>query len=519
MTGAREREATAARLLATTALEAAAPGTAVPEGAAPETAVPETSVPGASGDRAQLPAEVLDAARLHFLDACGVALAAAATGPVTGVSALAGRPERAGPCTVFGSAATAPAPLAALVNGALTHSLEYDDTHVASVMHGSAVLAPAALAAAQERAAVDGTGRVSGARMLLGYALGWETLIRIGLAAPGGIQAHGFQGSSAAGPFAAAVAAGVVHGVDPELLTHALGIAGSQAAGTFAFLRQGATVKAAQPGFAAQSGLLALDLARAGVTGPDGVFEGPTGFYALFAGDETGAERLADLARTTGSRWYLPEAAFKGYPCCHFIHPFVEALAQVLDSGVAAADVAEVHCAVPDGQLAVIAEPWAAKQSPARANDARWSLPYALAAQLVDGAVRADHFQGEVRPDLLRAARLVTAEPWTDSGYPEVFPARVRVRTTDGTWHEAAVADVRGSARRPFRPAEVVEKFLGNADLAGVPESAARAVVDELLGAADPDLGVLRGTVPAAEPRPGQPVADPTRAPEEDRHG
>lgn len=486
-------ETSAARLLATAVLEAAAPVT--------------------SDGPADLPPEVLNAARLHFLDACGVALAAAATGPVTGVSALAGRPERSGPCTVFGSGATAPAPLAALVNGTLTHSLEYDDTHVASVMHGSAVLAPAALAAAQERAALEGSGRVGGARMLRGYALGWETLIRIGLAAPGGIQAHGFQGSSAAGPFAAAVAAGVVHGVDPRTLTHALGIAGSQAAGTFAFLRQGATVKAAQPGFAAQSGLLALDLAQAGVTGPDGVFEGPTGFYALFAGDESGGRRLADLARTTGSDWYLPQAAFKGYPCCHFIHPFVEALAQVLDSGVSAEDIAEVHCAVPEGQLAVIAEPWAAKQSPKRANEARWSLPYALAAQLVDGDVRADHFQGEVREDLLRAARRVTAEAWTDSGYPEVFPARVRVRTTDGTVHEASVEDVRGSARRPFRSEEVVAKFLGNAELAGVSPATAQAVVDELLGARDPDLDILRRTADSSggqSDRTDKPAEPPT---------
>ncbi|GAA3862926.1 MmgE/PrpD family protein [Streptomyces sedi] len=452
------------------------------------------AVLAAADPRVEPPAEVPAAARLHFLDACGVALAAAATGPVTGVTALAGRPERAGPCTVIGTGATAPAPLAALVNGTLTHSLEYDDTHVASVMHGSAVLAPAALAAAQERAAVEGTGAGGGARMLRGYALGWETLIRIGLAAPGTIQARGFQGSSAAGPFAAAVAAGVVHGVDAGALTHALGIAGSQAAGTFAFLRQGATVKAAQPGFAAQSGLLALDLARAGVTGPDGVFEGPTGFFELFAGDATGADRLAALAATVGTRWYLPEAAFKGYPCCHFIHPFVEALARVLDSGVAAADVAEVHCAVPEGQLPVIAEPWAAKRHPARANDARWSLPYALAAQLVDGDVRADHFRGGVRPDLLAAARLVTAEPWPDSGYPEVFPARVRVRTTDGATHEAHVEDVRGSARRPMGTDEVVAKFLANAALGGVADHAARAVADELLGAPDPDLGVLRLT-------------------------
>lgn len=433
----------------------------------------------------QPPFEVLEAARLHFLDACGVALAAAATGPVGGVASMATAGDTGGPCTVFGTAGTASAPMAALANGTLMHSLEYDDTHVASVMHGSSVVAPVALAAAQEYGA-------DGVEMLRAYTLGWETLIRIGLAAPGGIQAHGFQGTSAAGPFAAVITAGVLRSVPRDVLVHAVGIAGSMAGGTFAFLREGATVKAAQPGIAAQAGLMALKLAEAGVTGPGDVFEGPAGFYSLFAGRQDVAQRLGPLAETMGSRWYLPEAAFKGLPCCHFIHPFVEALRSILDKGVDARDVTTVHCAVPDGQWAVIAEPWSAKQRPRRANDARWSLPYTLAALLVDGSVDAHLYRGDTNPDIVRMADRVTGERWTDTGYPEVFPARVLVRTAGGDVHEAEVADVRGSVRRPFRTDEVVTKFRRNAELAGWSDIAAQSVIDELLHATAPDLGVLR---------------------------
>ncbi len=434
----------------------------------------------------QLPAEVSEAARLHFLDACGVALAAAATGPVTGVTSLAtGSGDADAPCTVFGTGRTAAAPVAALVNGTLMHSLEYDDTHVASVMHGSSVLAPAALAAAQECGA-------DGARMLHAYALGWETLVRIGLAAPGGIQDRGFQGTSAAGPFAAAITAGVLRGVSAEVLGHAVGIAGSMSGGTFAFLREGATVKAAQPGIAAQAGLAALRLAEAGVSGPSDVFEGPAGFYSLFAADQDAARRLPPLVATMGSRWYLPEAAFKGYPCCHFIHPFVEALQGVLDKGVNARDITAVHCSVPEGQWAVIAEPWSAKQRPRRANDARWSLPYTLAALLVDGSVDAGLYRGEARPDIARVAERVTAERWADSGYPEVFPARIQVRTAGGDLHEAEVSDVRGSVRRPFESGEVIAKFRRNAELAGLTDAAARSLIEEFVDSASPDLGALR---------------------------
>src|SRR6185312_17075500 len=121
-----------------------------------------------------LPPDVERLARLHLLDAVGVGLAASRVGPARGLLDLA-RP--AGPCTVLGAATGTQPGEAALVNGTLVHSLEYDDTHTASVMHGSSVLAPVVLAVAEETGA-------GGTEVLRAFAAGWEVLVRFGLATP-----------------------------------------------------------------------------------------------------------------------------------------------------------------------------------------------------------------------------------------------------------------------------------------------------------------------------------------------
>lgn len=428
-----------------------------------------------------VPEQVLAAARLHLLDALGVGLAARAEGPLGTLPTVV---RTAGPSTVLGSADPASPATAALVNGGLIHSLEYDDTHVSSVMHGSSVLAPAALAAA-EAAGADGRD------LLRAFAVGWEVLIRIGLASPGGLQAHGFQTTSTGGPFASALVSAMLHGDSVDIALHALGIAGSQAAGNFAFIAGGDTVKAVQPGWAAHSGLIAAELARAGVTGPERVFEGERGFYRLYAGDGDAADVLAEEVRGLGYRWYLPEAAFKLYPCCHFIHPFLECLEQVFAAGVDAAEVRGVHCAVPTGQAGVIAEPWHNRQRPERAQQARWSLPYVLAVRIVRGEVTLADFVGNPDPAVVAVAERMTWKPWRESGYPTVFPARIHVITTSGKEHQSEVSDVLGGAARPLGREVVIEKFRRNHAVAGFSATESDAVVGELVRAPSPDLGVL----------------------------
>ncbi len=427
----------------------------------------------------QVPPTVMESARLHFLDALGVGALGARRGPLQGLSRLADG-HGTGPSSVLGSGAASPAPVAALVNGSYMHSLEFDDTHVASVMHGSATLAAAALAVAQESGA-------DGATMLSAYVLGWELLIRMGLASPGTLQARGFQTTSAAGPFAAALVSTLIRGDEPQVAVDALGIAGSQPGGTFAFLADGDTVKAGQPAWAAHSGLWAAELARAGMSGPARVLEGRTGFFALYADDEGADERLRLELQDLGVRWHLTDAAFKLIPCCHFIHPFVEALEVLLDDGLEADQIAAVHCHVPRGAVPIIADPWSARQAPRTPHDARWSLPYVLAGRAVDGRVDLDLFTRPVGGATLDLSQRITHEVWDDSGFPARFPARLRVTTTDGRVLDSAVDDVLGGAGRPVAPAAVLAKARANLAGAGLTAVQADRLVREITDAPAPD--------------------------------
>ncbi|WP_148573810.1 MmgE/PrpD family protein [Nocardioides caldifontis] len=439
----------------------------------------------ATGVHRKLPDEVLAAARLHLLDALGVGVAGAARGPLRELPRIAaGHPG--GRSTVLGIGTTTTAPVAALVNGSLIHSLEYDDTHVASVMHGSSTVAAAALAVAQE---VD----ADGADLLSAFTLGWELLVRMGLASPGTLQARGFQTTSAAGPFAAALVSGLLHEDPQDTLVEALGIAGSQPGGTFAFLEAGDTVKAGQPGWAAHSGLWAAELARGGMTGPEGVLEGKYGFFQLYAGDAGAPDRLRVELSDLGERWHLTDAAFKLIPCCHFIHPFVEALGNALDTGIAPDEVASVHCHVPRGAAPIIADPWPARQRPATPHDVRWSLPYVLAARVVDGEVGLALFDEPIGGDRLDLALRVTHELWDDSGFPAVFPARLSVTTHDGRTVEASVDDVLGGAGRPVAPEAVVAKARSNFSVGGLAPEVVDRLVAEVVETESPDVNRLAG--------------------------
>lgn len=406
-------------------------------------------------EAAPLPDEVALAVRDHLLDALGVGLAggAAPTSPLgSRLDALG-----AGESTVLGRSARLSPASAALANGTLIHSMEFDDTHVPSVVHGSAVVVPAALAVAEREGA-------TGAELAVAIAAGWETLVLLGLASPGGYQRAGFQTVAAAGPFGAAVAAGLLAHVDAPTLVHALGVCGSQASGTFAFLSDASTVKAMHAGWAAHSGVLAVDLAGAGVTGPAAVLEDRFGFFASYAHDPEAAGRFAGLLPGIGSHWSLPEAAFKGYPCCHYLHPFLEAAELLRADGLDPAAIDEVLCRVPTGAMPIVAEPWDRKLAPSSDHDARWSLPVCLAQVLLRGTLTSADVDGIASdPEVLALAGRITAEPWEDSGFPARFPAHVRVRGTDGRTRELEVPDVRGSASRPLTSAEVREKFLSNA--------------------------------------------------------
>jgi 2-methylcitrate dehydratase PrpD len=420
---------------------------------------------------AEIPEPVVNAAKLHFLDAIGVGLAAS-TVPLSAPWADAARRiGGAGPATVLGREEGLSATAAAMVNGALIHSLEYDDTHIQSVVHGGAVAAPAALAVAEQ-------ANASGAELLAGYIAAWEVMVRLGLAAPGAYQANGFQISAVGGAIGAAAAAAVIDGSGEDATVSALGIAGSQASGLLEFLSDGSTVKALHPGWAAHTGIAAVALAASGMTGPETVIDGRFGFLSCFARDSAAAGRLTRHLDDLGAVWHLPDAAFKLYPCCHYIHPFLEAM-QMLCEGLDPAEIASVNCRVPPPAAALICEPWVRRQCPASGYDGKWGLAYCLAALVTDGRVDVETFTDPPAAETVALARRIEWQSMEDHRFPERFEAVVELQLKDGTSRSKRVDSVRGAPDRPIPKSEVEDKFHANARCA-LPQATVERLFDAL---------------------------------------
>lgn len=432
-----------------------------------------------------IPAEVRNCALDHILDLMGVAIAASSVPGSDGLHAAVRALGTGEEASALGFEGKLPATSAALLNGTLAHSLEYDDTHTASIVHGSSVIVTAALAAGEKHDA-------SGAEMVAAVVAGWELMIRMGLAAPGAFQRRGFQITAVGGPFIAALIATLLARRTQADAVNAMGIAGSQAGGVFEFLSEGATVKSMHAGWAAHAGLVAAELAAGGMTGPTTIFEGTHGFYRTYAADAEAPVRLSALLDTLGSKWLLLEASLKGYPCCHYIHPFLEIAQRLRAKAVQPEDIASIECQVPQEEAMLICDPWSRKQAPASGYDAKFSLPYAMAVMLCDGKVEVKTFSGAAaHPSALALAQRISWQPWADSGFPARFAAQVRVRLKNDDFFEESVSQVRGAPERPFSREEIDEKFDANAALR-IEHDAGRSLRDAIRAL---PAGTVRGAL------------------------
>jgi 2-methylcitrate dehydratase PrpD len=262
----------------------------------------------------------------------------------------------------------------------------------------------------------------------------------------------------------AALLGAVARGAGMAQTVAAMGIAGSQAGGIFEFLSNGSSVKALHPGWAAHSGLWAAACAQGGMTGPATVLEGRFGLFNAYADDGAAGARLARGVQDLGSRWTLADAAFKLFPCCHYIHPFLECAQLLLTQVPSPADIMSVHCRVAPGAATVICEPWDTKQQPASGNEAKYSLPYGIARILLGRPVDIATMTAEgVDRDALSLATRIHWSPRADSGFPERFDADLRIELADGTRLHLGVDLVFGSPERPAGETVVRAMFETNA--------------------------------------------------------
>ena len=418
-----------------------------------------------------IPDEVVAEAKWRVLDILGLCLATYQMDFAQPVLEVArdggGRPES----TVIGTDEKFPVALAALANGTTAHGLDYDDTHILAMTHCSSCVVPTVLAVAEREGS-------SGRDVVTAAVVGWETMVRIGIAAPGLFAARGFHPTSIAGPFAASLAAGKLMGLSSVALTNALGISGSFSSGLGEFVTDGSWVKRMHAGWAAQGGITAASLAHRGFTGPSTIFEGEWGLFRSHLHGES-----YDLRRLTeglGEVWETLNMCYKPYPACHLVHAFMDCVLELKRSeGVMPEEVDRVLCHVAEPIVSRVCEPLSAKKAPRTDYDAKFSLPFSVAVMLADGKATLGSYSPEKISDpyILDLAQRVEYEIDPDAPYPQTFPGWVEIYAKDGRKLEYKLNVNRGSPEFPMTHEELQDKFCSNARLA-LPEGKVDEIVE-----------------------------------------
>jgi 2-methylcitrate dehydratase PrpD len=456
------------------------------DAALPKTAVAEILADDiAALDPAKLPVAVRAKCEDLLIDVVGLCLTARNEDYVK--AALAGWDDE-GPCTAIGHGRRMSAAGAAFVNGTAAHGEDFDDTFEGGPVHAGAVIVPAVLAAC-ERHHPDGPAA------LVGIAVGVETICRLSVVVPKAVHKAGFHPTAVFGAMAAAAGVGAALKLTARQLVDALGIVGSMAGGIIEYLAEGTWTKRMHAGWAAQSGLRAALLARAGFIGPRTVFEGVHGLFHGFAHTTKGDYDA--LTGGFGERWVTETLAFKPYPCGTMTHPYIDCARRLATRGIKAEDVKELVCEVGEGTVHRLWEPLAAKQRPPNGYAGKFSTPYCIAAGFVRGNVGLSDFSdAAVRdPAVVALASKVRYQIDPQNPYPNNFTGHIRAVLADGHVIEERQPHMRGGAHEPLTRTDIEEKFVLNARHGGwdaARATAALALLRALYGGKI-DLSPLRG--------------------------
>jgi len=413
---------------------------------------------------AALPEQVVASIKTRTMDTLGICLAALkldTSQMALRMAAQWGGPEEA---KAVGNSRRLPSSSAAFVNGILAHSLDFDDTHLPSILHPSASLVPATLAVGEQV-------KASTRDMIAAAAAGYEICVRTGMAATDRklgnsvFLEHGWHATSICGTLGAAAIAAKLYGLDAAGIGHAIAIAASMSSGVIEGNRAGGSVKRLHCGWAAHSGIIAAQAAQAGFTGPRTIFEGRFGFYEAFC---RGNFNPSEITTGLGTRWNIPGIFYKPYPANHFTHAAVDA-ALYLRNVINVDDIKEIELRVASPILRTIAEPASAKARPASGYQAQFSGPFVLATALLGGGglgVALEDFTDKRVTDIrhleLAAKVRCVGDPECDAIFPNQFPAIVRITTNSGSIMERRVMNNRGGPANPLSNDEIAMKFKTN---------------------------------------------------------
>lgn len=402
-----------------------------------------------------LPESVVERAKHLTLDTLGIAVGSVrAESTAAFLNGTRDRNADRDGATVLGTGERMRPEYAALVNGALAHSLDYDDTHREASLHPGAPVVPAALAAAEE---VDASGQ----ELLTAIVAGYEITCRLGMAVnPASHYDRGFHMTGTCGLFGATAAAGMLYGFDDAEFASAFGLNGSQAAGSLQFLENGGWNKRAHPGLASHSALLSTSFAEHGFVAAGEPIEGVRGFLQGYS-DDPHPEKATD---TLGESYELLNVGVKPYPCCRYMHAPLDVLFELVEEeDIDHEDVEAVTVNIASPGIKLVGNP--TNTYPQSFVDCQFSMPFGVALALVnrDGGVETffDAIEGgEVSDDVKRIIDLttVTEAEWIEDAYPDQWPAAVTV-TTESETYTGRTEYAKGEPENPLSWAELDEKY------------------------------------------------------------
>ncbi|MET1028547.1 MAG: MmgE/PrpD family protein [Dongiaceae bacterium] len=342
---------------------------------------------------------------------------------------------------------------AALINGISSHVLDYDDTHLKTIIHPAGPVASAILSVAEGRSGT-GTGReISGSDLLAALVVGVEVECRIGNAVYPDHYDRGWHITGTAGVFGAAAAVGRLLGLDRRGMTWALGIAATQASG----LREmfGTMCKSFHPGRAAQNGAMAAFLAQAGFDSSERAIEAPRGFANVLSTKQDYTEITGGL----GERWEAALNSYKPFACGIVIHPTIDGCQQIREElGAATSQISSVALRTHPLVLELTG-----KTEPKTGLEAKFSVYHAAATALLRGDGTPTAFTDEAARDpaiiALRSRVKAVADPAMHEAAAEIV-----VTLNDGRKIERLVTHAIGSLERPLSDADLTAKFVKQTD-------------------------------------------------------
>lgn len=400
-----------------------------------------------------IPQDVLARAKLLTLDFLGSAIRArreAESTPSILQMLQALSLDGAGDSTVFGDDKHWTPAVAALLNGALGHSLDFDDTHADSSLHPSAPVVPAAFAVGELVGA-------SGRDVLTAIVAGYEVCCRLGNALdPTSHYARGFHPTATAGTYGAAAAAAKLFGLSQDQIVAAFGVSGSQAAGSLQFLVNGAWNKRYQVGAAAMNGVIAATLAKNGFIGSTESVEGIHGLLVGYTDTPHHDKAVADL----GSVYETMKIGVKPYPSCRYTHAAIDALiAMRREHNLTPAQITRVEVGLHKNGITLTGDA-PTKRHPRSIVGGQFSMFFTGALALEQGSFGWDDYTrlGDPAIDAL-ADKFDVVRDERLEGKTHPFGARVSITTEDGV-HERIYADPSGEPNSFPSDQAMTQKFL-----------------------------------------------------------